>query len=94
MTHKMMHAMGVRRGLAHSHRHLRHFYEASSHAVRTHAHMLGSGLVRMNFHRHHKHHHMIGHGAGHHRDSDSDEEGKGIRHHKHHRKPKPLSFKY
>jgi hypothetical protein len=39
-----MFALGTRRGLPFSNNHLRHFYEPTSYAKSTAAHMLGSGL--------------------------------------------------
>jgi hypothetical protein len=93
-NHKILFAMGIKRGLAYMHPHLKHFYESSAHAKRATAHMLASGLHRSH-HSHHKHHHhkMIGHGAQRREDSSEDEEdGKGLKHHK--RRPMPLKFKF
>ena len=84
--------MGVRRGLSFSHNHLRHFYEPTSHARSTAAHMLGSGLHKTLYSHKHHHHKMIGHGAQRRDDSSDEDEGKGLRHSK--RKPKPLMFKF
>jgi len=92
MTNKLLFAMGVRRGLAHMHPHLKHFYETTAHAKRSSAHMLASGLHR-SFHSHKHHHKMIGHGAKKRDDSSDEEEGKGLKHHSN-RRPKPLMFKF
>ena len=92
MTNKLLFAMGVRRGLAHMHPHLKHFYETTAHAKRSSAHMLASGLQRSS-HSHKHHHTMIGHGAQRRDDSSDEEEGKGLKHHSK-RRPKPLMFKF
>jgi len=94
MTNKLLFAMGVRRGLAHMHPHLKHFYETTAHSKRSSAHMLASGLHRSFHAHHHKHHHkMIGHGAHRREDSsDEEDEGKGLKHQK--RRPHPLKFKF
>ena len=91
-NHKILYAMGVRRGLSHMHNHLRHFYEPTSHARSTAAHMLGSGLHKTLYSHKHHHHKMIGHGAQRRDDSSDEDEGKGLRHSK--RRPTPLMFKF
>ena len=57
----LMHASGVRRGMAHASNHLRHFVAQSSHANKHVRHMLADGLHRM-VHKHHSHH-LHGSGA-------------------------------
>ncbi len=89
MAKKLLYAMGVRRGLSHMHNHLRHFYEPTSHARSTAAHMLGSGLHKT-IYRHQKDR-ILGHGVQRRDDSD-EEEGKGLKHSK--RRPHPLKFKF
>lgn len=92
--HYLLHAMGVRRGLAHSHNHLRHFYATTSHAQNASHHMLGSGLHKM---IHHRHKSLIGCGAQRKMEDsrffDVQSEGDGVRHSRSHRRPKPLQFK-
>jgi len=89
-NHKILYAMGVRRGLSFSHNHLRHFYEPTSHARSTAAHMLGSGLHKALYS--HQKPRILGRGAQRRDDSSDEDEGKGLRHSK--RKPKPLMFKF
>ena len=90
-NNKILYAMGVRRGLSFSHNHLRHFYEPTSYARSTAAHMLGSGLHKTAY-SHKQQHKMIGHGAHRRDDSSDEEEGQGLKHSK--RRPHPLKFKF
>ncbi len=85
MAKKLLYAMGVRRGLSHMHNHLRHFYEPTSHARSTAAHMLGSGLHKT-LYRHQKDR-ILGNGVQRRDDSSDEEEGKGSK-----RRPHPLKF--
>lgn len=90
-NHRLIFAMGIRRGLSYIHPHLKHFYENTAHAKRATAHMLGSGLHRSHHSRHKPK--MIGNGAQRREDSsEEEEEGKGLKHHK--RRPTPLHFKF
>jgi len=92
----LLHAMGVRRGLALSHNHLRHFYATTHHAKKATSHMLAAGLHKMVHHKpHHYNHHLNGSGAERRlNDEDLPEDGEGVRKSKHGRKPKPLTFKF
>lgn len=90
-NNKLLYAMGVRRGLPYSHNHLRHFYEPTSYAKSTAAHMLGSGLHKTLYSHPRRHTKMIGDGVVRRDDSD-EEEGKGLKHSK--RRPTPLMFKF
>lgn len=88
--HYLMHACGVRRGLAHASNHLRHFFAQSSHAREHTRHMLADGLHRM-FHKHHAHH-LEGRGAVKRIDDSERELGDGLKRMK--RRPKPLAFNF
>jgi hypothetical protein len=90
-NNKLLYAMGVRRGLPYSHNHLRHFYEPTSYAKSTAAHMLGSGLHKTIYAAAHQKDRLLGDGVKRRDDSDEDE-GKGLRHSK--RRPTPLMFKF
>jgi len=87
----LMHACGVRRGLAHASNHLRHFIAPSSHASKHVRHMLADGLHRM-VHKHHAHR-LEGSGAQR-RIEDSEREigGEGLKQKK--RRPHALTFRF
>ena len=90
-NNKLLFAMGTRRGLPFSHNHLRHFYEPTSYAKSTSAHMLGSGLHKTLYSLPRPKDRLFGDGVK--RRDDSDEyEGKGLKHSK--RTPTPLMFKF
>lgn len=92
----LLHAMGVRRGLAHSNNHLKHFYAATHHAKKATMHMLADGLHKLHHHAHHHYNHHI-HGRGAERrlnDEDLPQDGEGLHKSKHGRRPKPLTFKF
>jgi len=88
----LLHACGVRRGLAYSKNHLRHFYEQSQHAEKTTKHMLAHGLHRVH---HHMTHHLHGRGGNARKkleDYERPSDGEGLKHRR--SRPSPLHFKF
>ena len=90
-NNKLLFALGTRRGLPYSHNHLRHFYEPTSYAKSTVAHMLGSGLHKTLYSLPRPKDRLLGDGVKRRDDSDEDV-GKGLKHSK--RRPTPLMFKF
>ena len=88
--HYIMHACGVRRGLAFSSNHLRHLIAQSSHAQEHTRHMLADGLHRM-FHKHHSHR-IEGRGAERRIEDSEREVGDGLKRIK--RRPQALKFNF
>jgi len=97
----LMHAMGIRKGMAFAKPHLRHFFEKSNHVHRHSRHMLAHGLHRHHHHHklmHHKHHghhghsHKMEHHERHEHREHREEHGEGIHHKK--RRPGPLKFNF
>ena len=85
----IMHALGIRKGMAFAHPRLRQFFEKSGQIHRHSRHMLAHGL-----HRHHRQHKLMHH--KHHERAHSNErhevQGEGIHHKK--RRPGPLRFNF
>lgn len=89
--HYLMHACGVRRGLAFSSNHLRHLFAQSSHAREHTRHMLGDGLHRM---IHNKPYvpRLEGRGAQRRIEEAERETGEGLKRTK--RRPQALTFRF
>ena len=85
----IMHALGIRKGMAFAHPRLRQFFEKSGQIHGHSRHMLAHGL-----HRHHRQHKLMHH-KHHEREHSNErreEHGEGIHHKK--RRPGPLKFNF